>query len=209
MLSQESPGSTRRAYLATVTGGIATLAGCLGFGSDRPAPGNRTTSSGDPRSPGTTTATTTTPTTTTATPGQSTTTELHATYETTVVEVVRPDGTLLGSVTAAIADTGELRYTGLSETDSLPEDRGMLFVFDSVDQYTFVMRDMDFGLDIVFADADKTITRIHHAPAPDQSDDDEGGYPGRGQYVLEVNLDWTTDRNVTEGDRLDFRLPDT
>jgi uncharacterized membrane protein (UPF0127 family) len=144
---------------------------------------------------------------TTATEGTATptATPVHADYETTAVEVATPDGEVLGSVTAAVADTPDLRYLGLSDTESLPEDRGMLFVYDSMQDLTFVMRRMDFGIDIVYADADGRITSIHHAPAPGP---DENGasqtYPGRGQYVLEVNYGWTTDRGVEEGDVLRF-----
>ena len=133
--------------------------------------------------------------------------DLHADYETTTVTVSSPDGDQRGSVTAAIADTRDLRYLGLSDTDSLPEDRGMLFVFDAVDDRTFVMREMDFGIDIVYADEEGVITEIHHAPAPEPDEDGESQrYPGRGQYVLEVVYEWTTDRGVTEGDRLEFDL---
>jgi uncharacterized membrane protein (UPF0127 family) len=136
-----------------------------------------------------------------------TATPVHAGYETTTVVVRTPDDERLGAVTAAIADTPTLRYRGLSETPSLPEDRGMLFVFGSAGRRTFVMRGMAFGIDIVYADADGTITRIHHAPAPapgtDGSDD---RYPGYGQYVLEVARGWTTDRGVATGDVLEFAL---
>lgn len=110
---------------------------------------------------------------------------------------------MLGEVTAAVADTPELRYTGLSETETLPEDRGMLFVYESVAERTYVMREMDFGIDVVFADDEGQITTIHHAPAPEPDEDgSEQRYPGRGQYVLEVNYGWTTDRGVTVGDWL-------
>ena len=132
-------------------------------------------------------------------------TPIHANYETTRVHVETPDGQRLGAVTAAIADTPELRYTGLSDTESLPEDRGMLFVYETVADRTFVMRRMDFGLDIVYADADGTITVIHHAPEPGPDEDgNDQRYPGRGQYVLEVNRGWTTERGVTVGDHLVF-----
>jgi len=128
-------------------------------------------------------------------------------YETTGVDVTTPDGEGLGSVTAAIADTGNLRYTGLSDTESLPTDMGMLFVYDEVGGHTYVMREMDFGLDIVYADDEGSITEIHHAPAPGPNED--GGdqtYPGTGQYVLEVNRGWTTERGVEVGDVLRFEL---
>jgi uncharacterized membrane protein (UPF0127 family) len=100
-----------------------------------------------------------------------------------------------------------LRYTGLSDTESLPEDRGMLFVFETADSHTFVMREMDFPIDIVYADVDGTITSIHHAPEPGPDEDgNDQEYPGFGQYVLEVNYDWTTDRGIETGDRLVFEL---
>ncbi|WP_135365107.1 DUF192 domain-containing protein [Halosimplex halophilum] len=128
-------------------------------------------------------------------------------YETTDVRVTTPDGERLGSVTAAIADTGGLRFTGLSDTESLPEDWGMLFVYDSVGSHTYVMREMDFGLDIVYADGEGAITEIHHAPEPGPNEDGEDQtYPGRGQYVLEVNKGWTTERGVETGDVLRFEL---
>jgi hypothetical protein len=131
---------------------------------------------------------------------------MHQDYETTAV-TVRGDGEVLGRVTAAIADTYELRYRGLSATASLPEDRGMLFVYDAPGELTFVMRRMDFGIDIVYADADGTITSIHHAPEPEPGEDgSEQRYPGRGQYVLEVNYGWTTARGIEPGDALEFSL---
>ncbi len=133
---------------------------------------------------------------------------VHEDYETTVVEVRSADDEVLGRVTAAIADTGDLRYLGLSDTESLPEDRGMLFVYDSVSDRTFVMREMDFPIDIIYADDEGIITEIHHARAPGPDEDgNELRYPGTGQYVLEVNRDWTTDRGIEAGDRLEFDLP--
>jgi len=126
-------------------------------------------------------------------------------YELTDVTVQTPDGEALGWVRAAVADTPELRYTGLSDTDELPEGYGMLFVFDDVDDRTFVMREMDFGIDIVYADDRGTITEIHHAPEPDPDEDGETHrYPGHGQYVLEVAYRWSADRGVEEGDVLAF-----
>jgi uncharacterized membrane protein (UPF0127 family) len=169
----------RRTYLVTVGAAAVTLAGCA---SD----GERTTTS----------------------PTESTPT-VHAGYETTTVRAVSASGETLGSVTAAIADTSSLRFTGLSDTETLPPDRGMLFVYETVADRTFVMRRMDFGIDIVYADADGTITSIHHAPEPGPEEDGEDQrYPGRGQFVLEVVYDWTTDHGVSEGDSLEFSLPE-
>ena len=175
----------RRAYLQAV-GGVA-LTGCVGRESDRLPPSTGTT--GGSR----------------ATSDRST---IHESYGTTQVRVSTPAGELLGTVTAAVADTHDLRYRGLSDTETLPADRGMLFVFDSTADRSFVMREMGFGIDIVYADGDGTITTIHHAPAPEPDEDGSTQrYPGRGQSVLEVTYGWTTDRGVETGDRLSFELP--
>lgn len=183
-------GRSRRGYLRAVGGTVGTvaLAGCTdGSPSGASDPDGNETGPGGSTSDGDDSA------------------AIHEDYETTEVTVSTAAGEELGSVTAAIADTDDLRYLGLSDTEHLPEDRGMLFIFDRVDDRTFVMREMDFGIDIVYADADGTITRIHHAPAPEPGEDGSNQrYPGRGQYVLEVSLDWTTERGVDTGDVLDW-----
>jgi len=116
-------------------------------------------------------------------------------------------GATLGRVSAAVADSHATRYVGLSETDGLPDDRGMLFVHGDVAERTYVMRNMSFGLDIVFADADGTITAIHDAPAPGPGEDGaDRRYSGEAKYVLELNRGWATDRGVAEGDSLEFDL---
>jgi uncharacterized membrane protein (UPF0127 family) len=132
---------------------------------------------------------------------------VHESYEERAVTVSTPDGEQLGSVTAAVADTSDTRRTGLSETACLPPGRGMLFVYDSPDSRNFWMIDMSFGIDIVYLDPDGVITSIHHAEAPaaDESGTEEKHqYPGEGQYVLEVNKGWTTERGVEAGDIVEF-----
>lgn len=110
-----------------------------------------------------------------------------------------------GRVEAAVADTWAKRYVGLSETDSLPRDRGMLFVHDGVAERTYVMRRMSFGLDIVFADADGTITTVHEAPEPGPDEDGaDRRYTDDAKYVLEVTRGWTAERGVEPGDRLEI-----
>lgn len=190
----------RRTYLGMAGTAVAALAGCTSDGAE--------TTQGPGEEPSET-----------ITPPPSRSPTVHAGYETTFVRAVSTTGerlgpvaaatgATLGSVTAAIADTSSLRYTGLSDTETLPPDRGMLFVYGTVADRTFVMRRMSFGIDIVYADADGTITSIHHAPEPGPDEDgDDQRYPGRGQYVLELAYDWTTDHGVSEGDTLAFSLP--
>jgi len=130
-------------------------------------------------------------------------------YDRTTVTAVDADsGESLATVRVRIADTQSKRYTGLSDTESLGANEGMLFVHDEEDDYAYVMREMAFPLDIVFVDADGTVTRIHHAelPAAGTSGGDLTRYPGRGKYVLEVPYGYTDERGIEVGDRL--RIPE-
>jgi uncharacterized membrane protein (UPF0127 family) len=124
-------------------------------------------------------------------------------YDHATVTIYDENGTRLGQVEVRVADTYRKRHTGLSATSNLPEDKGMLFTYDSPENHTYVMRKMDFGLDIIYIGADNHIMKIHHAPEPPEgADGNEYRYPGYGQYVLEVNLNWTTRNDVEEGDRV-------
>ncbi|TKX82711.1 DUF192 domain-containing protein, partial [Halorubrum sp. SS5] len=73
------------------------------------------------------------------------------------------------------------------------------------DSLTYVMREMDFGIDIVYVDGDRKIVEIHNAPEPGPNEDgEEQRYPGSGQYVLEVPYEWTDRHGVSVGDSLAF-----
>jgi hypothetical protein len=122
-------------------------------------------------------------------------------YEWATVTVHDADGdnATLAAVDVRLADTRQKRFTGLSDTEALGENEGMFFVHDREGQYAYVMRRMAFPLDIVFVDANGTITRIHHAPT-ESDNQDLTRYRGTGKYVLEVPMNYTTERGIEEGD---------
>ena len=121
-------------------------------------------------------------------------------YEWTTVEIEDGDtGERLATVDARIADTPYKRYVGLSNTESLAPDEGMLFVHDEPDEYSYVMRDMAFGIDGLFVDADGTVTTIHSAEPESRP---YTSYSGHGQYVLEVRYGYADDHGIEEGDRV-------
>ncbi|ELY91569.1 DUF192 domain-containing protein [Natrinema altunense] len=110
-------------------------------------------------------------------------------------------------VDVAVADSGVERYTGLSDHDSLEPGNGMLFVHDEEREQTYVMRGMDFDIDIVFIDADREITTIHHARAPGPDEDgEELRYTGRGKWVLEVPRGYANATGIEVGDEVDIDL---
>jgi hypothetical protein len=87
-----------------------------------------------------------------------------------------------------VADTPRERYQGLSETDALPRDHGLLFVYgQETDRRTFVMRGMRYPIDIVFIDGTGTVTAVHSAvPEPGTAEGDLTRYAGRARWVLEI-----------------------
>jgi hypothetical protein len=115
-----------RRTLILVSGAFrATFAGCLGNGlpesgsvdtASRPTSGKteRTTTAGGP----------------TTDQSSSRLTPVQQGYETTKIQITSPDGEKVDEVIAGIANTRELRCLCLSETESLPNDRGMLSVYD-------------------------------------------------------------------------------
>ncbi|ARS89424.1 DUF192 domain-containing protein [Natrarchaeobaculum aegyptiacum] len=121
------------------------------------------------------------------------------------VRVLGDDGDLKAEVDVEVADTQQERYTGLSDHESLEPGDGMLFVHDDEDERTYVMREMDFDIDIVFVDADREITSIQHARAPEPGEDGENlRYTGDAQYVLEVPRGYANETEMAVGDTLEI-----
>ena len=87
-----------------------------------------------------------------------------------------------------VADTGPERYQGLSGTESLPADTGLLFVYDQeAADRAIVMREMHYPIDVVFIDGSGTVTTVRSAtPEPGVPDDELTHYTGRARWILEV-----------------------
>jgi len=119
------------------------------------------------------------------------------THEHARVTITDGKGTTLGMVSARVADTPAARYKGLSGTSSLANGSGMWFVFDGEANRTFVMRDMNYPLDLVFVGANGRITAVFHAPTEPPP---YHAYKARAKWVLEVPEGWTTAHGVSVGD---------
>ncbi|MFC5278052.1 DUF192 domain-containing protein [Halorubrum rubrum] len=125
-------------------------------------------------------------------------------YDTTTVEAVDAEtGERLATVEARVADGPMKRYVGLSATDELDDDEGMLFVHPESGEHGYVMRDMAFAIDMVFVAEDGEITSIREAEPESRP---LTTYEGTGTYVLEVPRGWSADNGVEPGDELQFDL---
>jgi hypothetical protein len=114
-------------------------------------------------------------------------------------------GEQLARVDVEVADTHDERHTGLSDHDSLADGHGMLFVHDREAKQTYVMRKMDFPIDIIFVGADREVTMIRHARAPGPNEDgNDIRYSGYAKYVLEVPRGYADEIGLSVGDRIEI-----
>ena len=122
------------------------------------------------------------------------------------VEVTLPDGF---AVNARIADTPEKQEKGLMFVKELPENEGMLFVFEQDEEQAFWMKNTLIDLDIVFIGSDRRVTSV--APQVRHSytytPDDQVAYAlGYGQFVLELAAKTAAKHGVMEGTEIQFEL---
>jgi len=119
--------------------------------------------------------------------------------------VIRGDGGSVG-VEVEIADEPAERARGLMGRTQLPEDRGMVFLFEEETTSAFWMKDTLIPLSIAFWGADGRIAAIvdmqpcRTDPCPRYSP----GVPYLG--AVEVNLGWFERNGVAIGDRVELRV---
>lgn len=66
-----------------------------------------------------------------------------------------------------IADDEKELQKGLSGRSSLGQNKGMLFIFERKDKYTFWMKDTKIPLDIIFIDDNKIVDMYKNVPPQD------------------------------------------
>jgi uncharacterized protein len=103
-----------------------------------------------------------------------------------------------------IADSPEKKYQGLSDRASMPQDRGMLFIFPGGNNGAFEMRRMRFPLDIIWIKDLKIAKLDKNLPPPYETNNVPVIVysPGSVQHVLEVNAGWSDQNNIGVGDEV-------
>ena len=109
-------------------------------------------------------------------------------------------------ISLIIAKSDKDRMNGLSGRGSLPEDQGMLFLFDTKGKYGFWMRDMKFAIDIIFIDDDTVVSLVENAPSSIQTPDLTVYYPDAPvNRVLEVNSGGAKKLGIQKGTKITFK----
>lgn len=97
-----------------------------------------------------------------------------------------------------LATTDAERSQGLSGRTSLPEGKGMFFVFDSPGNWGIWMKDMHFPIDIIWADQNGEVITVVENATPESYP--KSFYPSvPAQYVLEVPAGFAKAHAIAEG----------
>ena len=88
----------------------------------------------------------------------------HAQCQNDFIDVRGDFGSVRFSI--EIVDTVEERAVGLMHRESLPQNSGMLFVYDRPQRTAFWMKNTLIPLDMLFMGSDGTITHIHENAIP-------------------------------------------
>lgn len=108
-----------------------------------------------------------------------------------------------GCIELEVADTNEERAKGLSGRENMPSNKGMLFKFDSPGKKCIWMKDMNFSIDIIWLNSDKSITHIEKDVSPNT-------YPksfcpsNDSQYVIELNSGVSDAAELRVGQKLNL-----
>ena len=103
------------------------------------------------------------------------------------------------AIDAQVAATHQQRMTGLMFRKEMPQNEGMLFVFEAPGQQCFWMKNTLLPLSIAFLADDGTVVNLAEM-APQTLDSHCSARPVR--YVLEMNKGWFAKKGIKAGTRL-------
>lgn len=107
-----------------------------------------------------------------------------------------------GILHSKIACSNQEKSTGLMNITSIPNNEGMIFVFDKVDYHQFWMKNTLLPLSIAFVDENWKITDIKDM----QPNDLTPVFPKKPSlYAVETNIGWFSQHNVKIGDQIKLK----
>lgn len=123
--------------------------------------------------------------------------------------ITQPSATINGhTFSVEIAKDDKTRERGLSDKPSLPQDWGMLFLFDKPSTYSFWMKEMHFPIDIIYINNDIIVHVFKNVPPPTSSKEELPVYTpdAPADKVLEINAGLSEKYGIKKGDKVKFNL---
>src|SRR4030042_3400748 len=106
-------------------------------------------------------------------------------------------------ITAEVVSKPADRAKGLMFRKTLPDNEGMLFIFEEEDFHSFWMKNMIIHLDIIWLDKEKKVVYFEEDVPPCKEDPCTSYLPmKKAKYVLEVNSGFIKKEKLKLGDQL-------
>jgi hypothetical protein len=105
-----------------------------------------------------------------------------------------------------LAKTPEEQHTGLMNRESMPENHGMIFIFEENGPKTFWMKNTLIPLDMIFLDGNMIVVEIKTNVPPCTADPCETySSENSARYVVELNAGVSEKKNIIVGAKADLR----
>jgi uncharacterized membrane protein (UPF0127 family) len=115
-------------------------------------------------------------------------------------------------ITCEVADNALERATGLQNREKMAIDKGMLFVFEEPKEASFIMRNVEFPLDIIFIAKNGTVMNVEEAEVeePGTPDGDLIRYRSNGEvkWVVEINRGISQQNGIGPGTQVEVVFND-
>ncbi len=120
-----------------------------------------------------------------------------------ILDIRDSSGRIVVSLDIEMAEDAFSQERGLMYRTWLPENGGMLFLFEKEEYRSFWMKNTRLSLDILFIDAGGIINTIHPYTIPYS----EASLPSNApaQYVLELNAGFCENHGIREGMQISYQ----
>ena len=132
--------------------------------------------------------------------GQSGSEDLRGFQNEGTLTFLRPNGDTLRTISIDVADTDAERRRGLMRQQSLGYDRGMLFIFDTVERGSMWMKNTPLPLDIVFVAPDSQVVNVARRTTPLSEEKITPEAPRK--FVVEVRAGFADRFGLTDSTRV-------
>ena len=102
-----------------------------------------------------------------------------------------------------IADSPAKIKQGLMFRTDLPENKGMLFVYDKLANHSFWMKNTPLPLDMIFIDQHRKVVGFVEQATPFSTTSRR--INNKSCYVIETNGGWVEKNNIKEGQQVIFK----
>lgn len=111
---------------------------------------------------------------------------------------------VLSQINIELADNEFERAKGLMYREIMPENQGMLFVFDYEQDLGFWMKNTLISLDMIYLNADKEVVSIAYNTKIKSTQTYPSEKPAK--YVIEVNAGFCEKYAITKGCKVNWQL---